>query len=251
MASFIDFCVEHNITQPPDKIVKNLCTFLCQDVEQTPTFAYSCKLTDGILSFTITNPSNTTKTTSRDPTGEKDRQDVEKQQEAKKARLARRGAREAFQQLSTKFGARLLEVVPNMWQSMAGGLLSACQTSMCPHIYLKTSSDIRLATPKNSDILIEKQHGQDVIDSLSVLEDVIPTFHEQLWPKLHELFPMIELLLQSRFAIIRQAAARCFATICDLMTPEAMRYVIEKIVPLLQDPLVLTNRQGATELIYR
>lgn len=62
---------------------------------------------------------------------------------------------------------------------------------------------------------------------------------------------MIDLLLQSRFAIIRQAAARCFATICDLMTPEAMRYVIEKIVPLLQDPLVLTNRQGATELIYR
>jgi TATA-binding protein-associated factor len=100
-------------------------------------------------------------------------------------------------------------------------------------------------------MLIEKQHGQDVIDSLSVLEDVIPTFHEELWPKLYEIFPMINLALQSRFAIVRQAAARCFAIICDLMTPEAMRYVIEKIIPLLQDPLVLTNRQGATELIYR
>lgn len=100
-------------------------------------------------------------------------------------------------------------------------------------------------------MLIEKQHGQDVIDSLSVLEDVIPTFHENLWPKLHEIFPMIHIALQSRFAIVRQAASRCFAIICDLMTSEAMRYVIEKIIPLLQDPLILTNRQGATELIYR
>ena len=106
-------------------------------------------------------------------------------------------------------------------------------------------------TAQQCDALIEKQHGQDVIDSLSVLEEVIPTFHEELWPKLYGLFPMIDLALQSRFAIVRQCAARSFATICDLMTSEAMKYVIEKIVPLIADPLVLTNRQGATELIYR
>lgn len=57
--------------------------------------------------------------------------------------------------------------------------------------------------------------------------------------------------LRSRYAIIRQSAARCFATVCDVMTSEAMRYVIENVVPLLGDPLVLSNRQGATELIYR
>ena len=27
------------ISQPPEKIVKNLCTFLCQDVDETPAFA--------------------------------------------------------------------------------------------------------------------------------------------------------------------------------------------------------------------
>jgi TATA-binding protein-associated factor len=35
------------------------------------------------------------------------------------------------------------------------------------------------------------------------------------------------------------------------MTLDAMRYVVEHLVPLLGDALVLTNRQGATELIYR
>ena len=102
-----------------------------------------------------------------------------------------------------------------------------------------------------SDDLVAKQFGQDVIDSLSVLEAVVPTLHQDLWPKLAEIFPMMTLALQSRYAIIRQSAARCFATVCDVMTSEAMRYVIENVVPLLGDPLVLSNRQGAAELIYR
>jgi len=90
-----------------------------------------------------------------------------------------------------------------------------------------------------------------VIDSLSVLEAVVPSFHQDLWPTLCEIFPKLELVLRSRFAVIRQAAARCFATICDVMTAEGMRYVVEKIVPLIHDPMVLTNRQGAIECIYR
>ena len=104
---------------------------------------------------------------------------------------------------------------------------------------------------EKSDELIEKQHGQDVIDSLSVLEAVVPTFHKELQHKLQELFPMMELALRSRFAIVRRAAARCFATICDVMALEAMRYVIENVIPFLHDPLILTNRQGTMELIYR
>ena len=62
---------------------------------------------------------------------------------------------------------------------------------------------------------------------------------------------MLDLALRCRFAIIRQCAARCFATICNVMTLEAMRYVVEHLIPLLGDALVLVNRQGAVELIYR
>ena len=58
-------------------------------------------------------------------------------------------------------------------------------------------------TPDTADDLINRQHGQDVIDSLSVLEAVVPTLHQELWPKIRELFPMIAMALRSRFAIIR------------------------------------------------
>ena len=105
-------------------------------------------------------------------------------------------------------------------------------------------------TPDSADDLINRQHGQDVIDSLSVLEAVVPTLHQELWPKIRELFPMIAMALRSRFAIIRQSAARCFAAICDVMTVDAMRFVIEIILPFLGDTLVNPNRQGATELVF-
>ncbi|KAI0373278.1 SNF2 chromatin remodeling protein [Pilatotrama ljubarskyi] len=228
VASFIEFCVQRDLSQPPDKIVKNLCTFLCQDVEQTPTFLYNRKILDGVLSFP--RPSSSATSNGKEH-GEKNTAGSE---DPAKARLSRRGARLAFEKLSAQFGPRLLQAIPKMWQSMAGGLLSACATDSLSKM----------------DELIDKQHGQDVIDSLSVLEAVLPTFHEDLSHHFTELFPHVVLALRSRFAIIRQSAARCFSTMCDVLTLEAMRYVIEKVVPYLGDASVLANRQGAIELIY-
>lgn len=101
------------------------------------------------------------------------------------------------------------------------------------------------------DNLIAASLGQDVIDSLSVLEAVVPTLHGELRHKLSELFPMLSLTLRSQYAIIRQSAARCFSTICEIMTTDAMLVVVETILPFISDSSNLHNRQGAAELIYR
>jgi hypothetical protein len=105
--------------------------------------------------------------------------------------------------------------------------------------------------PQEVDDLITKQYGQDVIDSLSVLEAVLPTLHDELWPTLTEIYSMLALALRSQYAIIRQSAARCFATVCDVAIADTMRFVVEKIVPFLGDALSLSNRQGAVEPMYR
>ncbi|KZT11597.1 SNF2 chromatin remodeling protein [Laetiporus sulphureus 93-53] len=227
VATFVDFCTQRGLFMPPEKIVKNLCTFLCQDIDQTPTFAQARKTLGGILSFSRGSGTNGSS-----------KPNIEKPEltpaEAAQARLSRRGAQLAFVELSRKFGPRMLDVVPKMWQSMAGGLLSACQTD----------------SVSKMDKAIEKQFGQDLIDSFSVLDAIVPTFHEELWPKFGELFPMITLALRSKFAIIRQSAARSFATICDTMTVDAMRCVVEAVLPFLGDEVNLAYRQGAVELIY-
>ena len=81
VASFIEFCSLHDMKQPPDKIVKNLCTFLCQDTENTPTFALNRKQLDGILSYQGSTEKFAAKST-----------DSEKSKENQTSRLSRRGA---------------------------------------------------------------------------------------------------------------------------------------------------------------
>ena len=121
VASFINFCARNGLAQPPEKIVKNLCTFLCQDVEQTPTFAYNKHVESGILSFKAIMRIDAATSTAKG----RGQADAAQSEEANKAKLSRRGAEFAFTELSLRFGERLFELVPKMWEFMAGGLLSA------------------------------------------------------------------------------------------------------------------------------
>lgn len=47
-----------------------------------------------------------------------------------KSHITRRGSVLAFVELSNRFGSRLLDVVPKMWNSMAGGLTFVCQSGV-------------------------------------------------------------------------------------------------------------------------
>ena len=105
-------------------------------------------------------------------------------------------------------------------------------------------------TGDEPDDRMQKETGQDVIDSLVTLQTVVPALHANLWPKVLQLLPPIILALRSRFAIIRQTAAKCLAVICDVITVEGMRSVVEDVLPLLGDALSITNRQGAMEAIF-
>ncbi|KAM5538911.1 hypothetical protein V8D89_007406 [Ganoderma adspersum] len=78
-----------------------------------------------------------------------------------------------------------------------------------------------------------KREDQDVIDSLSVLEAVMPTFHAHLSHHSVELFLHVILALRSRFVVVRQ---------------DSMRYVIETVVLFLDGASVLVNRQCAVQL---
>lgn len=185
--------------------MKNLCTFLCQDVEKTPTFIYHRKLFDGILSSQGSSKDTKAQTAARIASKEK-LQPLPSPEESAKTQLSRRGACLAFNQLSLKFEGKLFKSIPTMWNSMAGGLTSTFQSGMSSVIVdsVLLLTKCQIDSPEDSDDLIEKKYGQDVIDSFSVLEAVTPTLHEDLWPQLQETFPMIHLGLRSKFAIIRQ-----------------------------------------------
>ncbi|KAH8117583.1 SNF2 chromatin remodeling protein [Phellopilus nigrolimitatus] len=231
VATFISTCTSMKIMQPPEKIVKNLCTFLCQDVDQTPAFALTKQTEKGILTAKSIIASD-----SQAAGGKALRNTLIDlpSDEVTRAKISRRGAELAFRQLSTKFGEDLITRVPKMWEFMAGGLLSAFETD----------------SPRDGDKAMEWKFGQDVIDSLSVLKVTAAALHGGLWHRLVELLPKLTLALRSRYAIIRQCTARCFATICGVITVHAMKHVIEHVIRLLGDSQSTANRQGAVELIY-
>ena len=93
--------------------------------------------------------------------------------------------------------------------------------------------------------------AQDLLDNLTVL----PTAAQKLGPSLHgnicSLLPALVSATRSRYAVVRHAVARCFATLCDVVPVEGLRAVVEDVVPQLGDPLQVNHRRGAVELISR
>lgn len=110
LASFIVFCSKAGAalkTNPSDKITKNLCSFLCQDPQETPLF-------------------DKVKTSTRPiwaPVDELDDQPPsETPQENKNALLTRRGAEMAIQALSRRLGDQLFLQQPKLKSCMEDAL---------------------------------------------------------------------------------------------------------------------------------
>lgn len=92
------------------------------------------------------------------------------------------------------------------------------------------------------------ESGQSVVDNLTVIQGIAPHLHQDLLKHITAIFPYILGALNSRYSVIRNCAARCFATLCDVFITEAMHYVVDHVLPRLQAEQVHT-RQGAMELI--
>jgi TATA-binding protein-associated factor len=95
-------------------------------------FSYSKKHLDGILSFRAHGPQ----------TNGKDETVPLKPEEIHKARLSRRGGKLAFAEFSRMFGARLLDILPNIWSCMVGGLISAFQSGKWLSLPLATNAEL-------------------------------------------------------------------------------------------------------------
>ncbi|GAA6002172.1 hypothetical protein JCM10207_003108 [Rhodosporidiobolus poonsookiae] len=230
IAALIDVCSSPTSTvrvNPSDKLVKNLCTFLCQDVTRTPIFASTKNRVDCILTLEY-NPAR-----GEVEKGAKDVA-VETPDQAT-AKLVYRGAQLALSELAQRFGPELLERVPKLWSCMTEALLEVFGSG----------------NVEQADALLagDDQKGQDLIDSLTVL----PVGAAKLTPSLHKrlaaLLPALSTAVRSRFAVVRYAVAKCFATLCDIVPEEGMRHVVESVVLVLGDPLNIQHRRGAIELI--
>ncbi|KAI1811320.1 hypothetical protein GGS20DRAFT_114658 [Poronia punctata] len=207
---------------PADKVVSNLVKFSCVEVAETPEFPVHATKTNVILSMSK----------------EEDRVDhgadaAKFAREAKGARITRRGAKEALEILSLTFKDELFTTVPSLRAFMEGPLSRAFSGALPPEA----------RDP-------ESVFGQEIVDAMSVIRTMAPTLDPALHPFVMQQVPVIIKALHSELSVFRYMAAKCLATICSVITVEGMTALVQKVLPSINNPLDISHRQGAIEVIY-
>ncbi|KAN0114728.1 protein of unknown function (DUF3535) domain containing protein [Hyaloscypha variabilis] len=221
VARLVELFAEGGRSGPAQKVVSNLAKFSCIDTSETPEFIPNAGFTSNILSL-------------RKEEDRRDHPDAAKfAREAKEARIIRRGAKEALEQLSYIFGADLLEKVPTLKSIMEDALQHAFAGEL----------------PQDCKDP-EQQAGQAAIDGMSVLRALTPTLSTELYPFVIHLLPLVIKALHSELSVFRYMAAKCLATVCSVITVEGMTMLVEKVLPSISNPVDLNFRQGAIEAVY-
>jgi TATA-binding protein-associated factor len=221
IASLVRLFAEKGRRGPAEKVVANLVKFSCVEVAETPEFPVHAHKEDCILSMQK----------------EEDRVDhadaAKWAREAKAARITRRGAKQALEILSKTYGATLLDEVPSLRKFMLDPLTTAF------------GGDLP-AQAKDA----EDTFGQEVVDALSIIRTMTPTLDKALYPFIMDMMPLVIKALQCDLSVFRYMAAKCMATICSVITVEGMTALVEKVLPLINNPIDVKFRQGAIEVIY-
>ncbi|KAK9476188.1 hypothetical protein V1514DRAFT_199606 [Lipomyces japonicus] len=220
VAHLVQLCEKSGKSGASDKIIKNLTAFLCVDTSEVPEFHHHQKMENSILSLHK----------------EEDRRDhadaVAYQREVRSARVKRRGAKTALDILAHLFGASLFTKVPKLKECMLEPLNT-------------------LKSPLPGDITnLESILGQELVDGMSIIRALLPNLDEKLHDDFTNYFSLISNALESKFSVLRYAAAKCFATMFGVMKVTGMTFLVENILPMFNNGLELRCRQGAVEMVY-
>ncbi|KAI8070902.1 hypothetical protein BC940DRAFT_294717 [Gongronella butleri] len=212
---------------PTEKIIKNLCIFLCCDTAETPLLEQNSRLA-GI------------ETIARSLAGGKDTAAATPVQELE-AQWMKRGAEFAFAAICKRFGARVFDVVPWLWDCMEASL---------KQVFGSDDANGDVVSAANKQMQAHTQTGQQVIDAISLVTTVVPVLSPDVWPRVQSMIPLVGKALVSCFAVVRLVSAKCLAVAAQIMTTDTMPFIVDQLLPLLGDTRNVTHRQGTAELAY-
>ncbi|KAG2733298.1 hypothetical protein G9P44_004288 [Scheffersomyces stipitis] len=202
-----------------DKIVKNLCAFLCVDTSEVPEFHHNVIYKDDILSL-------------KKEEAKTDPLDIAAHEKAvHEAKIKRNGASLSLEALLKIYNADLFEKVPKLKEVML--------------------EPLRLLENSISEELVKDElKGQSIIDALGILRALLPKLDKSLHDQVVEFLPLLLPGLQSEYSVFRYSCAKCFATICSVVPTKAFTYLVKYILPMLNNAGRVRERQGAIEAIY-
>ncbi|KXL46401.1 hypothetical protein M433DRAFT_153688 [Acidomyces richmondensis BFW] len=204
-----------------EKVVGNLVKFCCMETSETPEFHPNAGKEAGILSL-------------QKDEDIQDRPDPAKyEREAREARITRRGAKDALEQLCTTFGPAVFEKVPKL-RAVIEEPIRRCFAGDLP---------AGITDP-------ESTFGQEVVDAMSTLRALIATLDPSLFGWVLDLLPFVARGLRSKLAVLRYTAAKCFASVCSVITVQGFTMLVEQVLPSISNAHEVVQRQGAIECVY-
>ncbi|CDK25567.1 unnamed protein product [Kuraishia capsulata CBS 1993] len=203
-----------------DKMIKNLCGFICVDTSEVPEFVPNRSFVDIVLSL-------------RKEEAKTDAVDIARhEKEVHSAKIKTRGAKFALNGLLEMYQEKLFIEIPKLKGLMLESLS-----------LVKSSSG-------EGKIAIEDLQGQSIIDALGLIRALTPNLHESLFQEVFDRLDSVLECLKSDFSVFRYSAAKCFATLCATVPTLGFPFLVEKVLTMLNNAGVLRERQGAIECIY-
>ncbi|KAL9052511.1 MAG: hypothetical protein Q9162_005367 [Coniocarpon cinnabarinum] len=203
------------------KVGSNLASFYTNEIAETPEFLPNVDVEDIILSLR------------KDEDIQDHADPAQHERQAKQARICRRGAKETFEVLASTFGRELFEYVPT---------LKALIEEPLQQVFANEISD---AIREEGSPL-----GQRAIDAMSLIRALIVRLDPSLYGFVLDLAPLMIKALKCKYAVFRYMAAKSIATICSVIRVEGFELLVKQILPCINNPLDLHQRQGAVECVY-
>lgn len=234
-------------TSVNEKLVKNICVFLCSDANRVGTVDGS---NVGILTLKRLNELQERKAAAKGKK-RKQKQEVEDldaaaaaaiesaakteadEAERKALDILHRGAEHALKHICQSFGDRLFLDIPKLFEILSAHLFAESE-----HFGIADSS-VKAGQP-----------SQQLADGLHVIAIIAPYIDKQLHGQLLELVKPVSNCLKCSVSLIRYLASRALAALCDTLQVPALSYVVNNLLVLANDSRSDTNRQGVVEAIY-
>ncbi|XP_060582986.1 TATA-binding protein-associated factor 172-like [Ruditapes philippinarum] len=91
--------------------------------------------------------------------------------------------------------------------------------------------------------------AQETVNCLQVVESIVPSIHSSLLTKFVDSLPCLQCYLQNKYSGVRHMSARCVGMLSRLSTADVMLFLIEKVLPMFEASDNDVQRQGASEAI--
>ncbi|CAH6720595.1 TATA-binding protein-associated factor Mot1p [[Candida] jaroonii] len=201
-----------------DKIIKNLCGFLCVDTSEVPEFHHNVQFTTNVLSL-------------RKEEAKTDPVDIATHEKAvHEAKIKRQGALLSFECLLKTYQENLFKDIPKLKELIFEPLKSL--------------------TKPVEELTNDESIGQSIVDALGILRALLPRMNESLYNEVTDNLSLLLPGFTSELSVFRYSTAKCFATIASICPIEGFTFLIKSILPMLSNAGDLKERQGAIETIY-